>query len=97
MPTHPFYNLSAARILLVLSLLAFLYFLTGWHLLEDVYRYALTGILFELLWLPMLLCLPVLPLLNILLAIRSTGSTRLLAAVSLLLNTASIIFLVLRP
>ncbi len=50
------------KILLLTSIITFLIWVVGQN--SDVYRYALVGVIFEILWLPMLAIILVIPLVS---------------------------------
>jgi len=89
-----FTNRSASKVILILSGLVFLFYLSIQVLISNVYRYAFVGALFELLSIPMLLLLVALPIFCILQLIKSRGISRGYAVVSLVLIVITFILLV---
>jgi hypothetical protein len=61
----------------------------------DVYYFAFTGAIFELLWLPMIALIIFLPVISILLFVKDKFNPRSLAMYSLLLLTTVILFIFL--
>jgi hypothetical protein len=56
-----FKSLNVDKALLLLSVFSFCYWITGKQI--NIYQYKLVGVIFEMLWLPMLLVLFTIPLL----------------------------------
>jgi hypothetical protein len=91
-------NRSACRTTLVLSVLVFLFYFSVQLLIKDVYRIAFVGALFELLSLPMLVLLVLIPLFCILQLFRlrdARGKNYLV--LSLVLIAATILLLLGTP
>ena len=86
-------NIKTAKLLFALSLFVIAFYLIGYIVIGDVYRYALVGVIYELLWLPMLLCLVVTPLFSILVFIKNKGKARLYAALAILMIIGSLIIM----
>ncbi|WP_276359985.1 hypothetical protein [Daejeonella sp. H1SJ63] len=84
-----FENPQRNRIVLILSILASLYWFIGKN--TDVYHFAITGAIFELLWLPMLVLILLLPLLSILFLIQDKFNFRSMALYSILLLIPAIL------
>jgi membrane-bound acyltransferase YfiQ involved in biofilm formation len=72
-------NRNASKVMLMLSALAFLFYLSVQVLISNVYKYAVVGALFELLSMPMLLLLVVIPILSIVQLIKLKGTARVYA------------------
>jgi hypothetical protein len=79
-------------LIFIASLLVPLFWLL--NQLVDVYRTAWLGAVFEILWLPMLLLLFMLPVLSLILWTRAKFSFRSLYFYSLIILVAGIVFLV---
>jgi hypothetical protein len=86
-------NIKTAKFLFGLSLLVNAFYSIGYVVPGDVYRYAVVGAIFELLWLPMLLCLVVIPVLSVMVIIKNKGKHRIYAALAILSTIASFIIL----
>jgi len=84
-----FENPQRNRIVLILSTVTSLYWFIGKS--TDVYRFAFTGAVFELLWLPMLASILLLPLLSILFLIKDKFNPRSMALYSILLLIPAIL------
>lgn len=84
-----FENPQRNRVVLILSIVTSLYWFIGKSI--DVYRFAFTGAVFELLWLPMLASILLLPLLSILFLIKDKFNPRSLALYSILLLIPAIL------
>lgn len=66
-------QLSTAQILLYLSILCSIYWLLG--VFTTFYDYTLTKVIFELLWLPMILMLLIIPFVSIVYLIKDKNKT----------------------
>ena len=86
---HP----HAPTILLMMSIVAFIFFLMFWYFQIDVYKYAVVGAVYEILWLPMLASIAVVPILAIFMLIKNPKSVWF-GVVSLLFIAASVFILV---
>jgi hypothetical protein len=86
-------NIKTARLLFGLSLCVIVFYSIGDIFIGDVYRYPVIGAIYELLSLPMLLCLVVIPVLSIVVLIKNKGKARLYAALAILLIIGSVIIL----
>ncbi|HAO45757.1 MAG TPA: hypothetical protein DCQ97_02450 [Chitinophagaceae bacterium] len=93
MPLTDTRKLNYGRLFLFMSLLVFVYWLLSRVI--NVYAFALTGALFELLWLPMLLLLYILPVLAALYWKKERFSPRSLHLYTLLLVAATITMMIL--
>ncbi|HNU88641.1 MAG TPA: hypothetical protein PKJ94_10135 [Ferruginibacter sp.] len=80
------------RIFWILSISVFLFCLLG--RLTDVYRFAFAGAVFELLWLPALLLLLVLPILVFIYWMKERFSLRSIHLYSLLVLAATILLMI---
>ena len=95
MNTTSISNKSLLRIsVFVLTLLTALFWFFGQ--IVDVYAYALLGAIFEILWLPMLGLLTVLPVLSIVGLYKENFNFKSLYWYSLLLISAVILWMMLR-
>ena len=87
-------NIKTAKILFGLSLLVFAFYLVGYFIIGDVYRYAIVGSIYEILWLPMLLSLVAIPLVSLLVFIKNKGKHRVYAVLALLFIIGSSFILI---
>ena len=83
---------KTSRLILLLSIAVFLYYSMSKFIFTDVYKFAFVGAVYELLWLPMLLLLVVVPVGSILI-ILNKHSKKGFALVSILLIGAAVIIL----
>jgi hypothetical protein len=86
-------NSVVSKVLLITSALVFLFYLTAYELLSNVYQYAFVGALFEFLSIPMLLLLIVVPVLCIVQLIIFKGRKKWHALASLMLIAIAIYIL----
>ena len=93
MVTTTIKNIKTAKLLFGLSLFVIAFYLIGYIVIEDVYRYAVVGAIYELLSLPMLLCLVVVPFFSVLVFIKNKGKHRIYAALAILFIIGSFIIL----
>lgn len=84
---------NAPKIIFVLSVLLFLFYLLTVVLLKDVYAYSFVGALFEILSIPMFVILVAIPVLSIIQLIKYRKISVWYIAGSLLLATVTIIVL----
>jgi hypothetical protein len=87
-------NIRTAKILLLLSILLIAFYFVHFYVIGDVYRYAIVGAIYELLWLPMLLCLFGVPFFSVIVFIKNKGKHRFYAALAILLIICSFIILI---
>ncbi len=85
------FNRRMSVILLVLALLTSAFWLAGRWL--DYYQIELSGVFFELLWLPMIGLLFFLPIFSLLFWVREKFAFRSLFWISLLICLATIVFM----
>ena len=85
---------NAPKIVLALSILIFTFYLTGLVLLTDIYQYAVVGMLYELLSIPMLFLLVIVPVLGFIQLTRYKNEGTWYAVASLILIAATIVLLV---
>lgn len=90
----PFKNSKISKIVLMLSIIVPGYWWLGQSI--DVYRYALVGAIFEILWLPALAMLFGLPLISLVFLIKEKVNIRSLYIYSFLIGIASILFIIFR-
>ena len=84
---------NTAKIILVASIIVFTFYFVG-YLLADVYQYPIVGAIYELLWLPMLASLLVIPIISVFVFIKKNDKSRIYAALSVVFIISSIIFMV---
>ncbi len=89
-------NKNNARAVFILSVLAFTYWLLVLYVITDVYRHAALGALYEILWLPMLVCVVALPGISILQMIKTKWSAGSYQFFSLLFCTATACLILLK-
>ena len=87
-------NQKTSKIILVLSVLVFLFYLSSRILISNVYDYAFVGAVFELLFIPMLGLLVAIPILCIIQLIKFKGPVNIYAIASILLLATAIWILV---
>ena len=86
-------NIKTAKYLFALSCAVVAFYIIVYFVIDDVYRYAVVGAVFELLWLPMLLCLVAIPIFSSLVIFKNKGKARVYASLAILLTIISIIIL----
>ncbi len=89
-----FKSVKNARLLFATSLLVIAFYFIGYIVLGDVYKYGAVGAIYEFLWLPMLLCLVVIPAVGVLMMINNNGKSRVYAALAILSIIGAISILV---
>ena len=90
--TPTFKNSGLSKILLVLSIIIFIFWFLGQH--TDIYRFAFVGAIFEFLWLFMLLALFILPILSIIFLIRERFNLRSFYLYILIITATNIILMI---
>jgi hypothetical protein len=88
----PFKNSRTSKIVFILSILA-----SGfWWLAKgiNVYRFAIVGAIYELLWIPVLGMLFLLPIISLFLLVKERVHLRSLFIYSMLINVATICFMI---
>jgi len=90
----PFENSRISKIILILSILTSGFWWLGQSI--NVYRYALVGAIFEILWLPALAMLFGLPIISLIFLIKEKVNIRSLYIYSFLIGIASILFIIFR-
>jgi hypothetical protein len=88
-----FTNLKQSEIVLLLSVAASILWILGQ--LVNVYHFAVTGAIFEMLWLPLLIMLVGLPVFSLIMFIREKANVRSLYFYSILIVVATVLFTVL--
>lgn len=90
--TISFLGINQSRVVFLLSLITFGY----WNLgnLLDVYRYAVVGALFEILWLPMIVFLFLLPIFCFFFWMKEKWSVKSLYLYSFLIGISTVFLLV---
>jgi len=88
----PFKNSRIGKIVFILSIIVPGYWWLG-HVI-NVYSFAFVGAIFEILWLPVLLMLFVLPIISLILLIKEKVNFRSLYLYSLLIGIATILFMI---
>ncbi len=82
---------STAKFILLLSVLVLVY----WVLVTsiDVYEYIVVGAIYEILWLPFLVLLYTLPLLNIVMVVKNKFSLKKIWLYALLINGLTVLYI----
>jgi len=91
--SNTFKNSTLSKILFILSIIVFMFWLLGQVI--DVYRFALVGAIFELLWLLMLLMLFVLPIISLIFLIKGKFSFRSLFLYTIIIAISNILLMIL--
>jgi len=86
-------GINLSKIVFLSSLITFVYWLLG--NLIPIYKYAVVGALFEILWLPMMLLLFLLPLFSFFFWMKEKWSIKSLFLYSFLIGIATVVLLVL--
>ncbi len=89
----PIKNSRTSKIVLALSLIVFLFWLQGWVI--NIYHITIVGVIYEIMWLPVIALTFVLPVLILLLWFKEKFNLRSLYFYSLILLTATVLFLTL--
>ena len=89
--TH-FTHSKKSTILFILSILVFIFWYLGKAI--NIYDFIVVGVLFELLWLPMISMLFLLPILSVFFWIKEKNTIRSLYPCSLLVGVATILILI---
>jgi hypothetical protein len=84
-------KLKLSVIVFILSIINSFFWIIGHSL--NVYKYIIVGALFEILWLPMIVFLVLLPFLSIYILIKDKWSLKSLYLYSLLIGISTILFL----
>jgi len=88
----PFKNTSRSKIVFLLSIVASGY----WWLVQgiNVYSSAIVGAIFEIMWLPVLVTLFLLPIFSLIFLLKDKINVRSLYIYSILINVATIYFMI---
>lgn len=87
-----FKNSKTGKIVFLLSIIVAGYWWLGQAI--NVYRFAFVGAIFEILWLPVLLMLVVLPIISVIMLIKEKVNIRSLYIYSFLISVTTIFFMV---
>jgi len=87
-----FENSRTSKIVFILSIIVSGYWWLGQVI--NVYSFALVGAIFEILWLPVLAMLFVLPIISLILLIKENVNLRSLYIYSILIGVATILFMI---
>ena len=88
----PFTHSRTSKIVFMLSIALAGYWCLGQ--LINVYRFALVGVIFEMLWLPALAMLVGLPIISLILVVKEKFTVQSLNIYSMLIHVSTILFLV---
>ncbi len=88
LPSNPKFSL----LVFLISLVILLYFVVEKFVVADVYKTAFVGAIYEMLWLPMLLLLVIVPVCSVLILLNKQ-SKKGLALISFLLSVGAIVIL----
>ena len=88
----PFKNSRTGKIFFILSITASGYWWLGQVI--NVYSFALVGAIFEILWLPVLAMLFVLPIISLILLVKEKFNVRSLYIYSILICVTTILFMI---
>ena len=83
---------TKSKSIFVLSVLVFVYWI-GVDLIENIYHYAIVGVVYELLWFPFLVLFFLLPIINLVMLIKSRFSFKRMWLYALLINFLTILYL----
>jgi len=96
MQTSTGYNRKIGKGVFLASLIVLLYWASIAYFIPDVYKIAFMGAIFELLWLPMIILLGVLPIISFIHLVKSKFRLGSISFYSLLISIGTIIIVVLR-
>jgi hypothetical protein len=88
----PFKNSKTSKVVFILSILSSGFWCFGQLL--NVYRFTLVGVLYEILWLPALGILCLMPLFSLLFLVKEKGSIKSLYIYSIIISVATILSMV---
>jgi hypothetical protein len=88
----PFKNSKTSKVVFILSILSSGFWCFGQFL--NVYRFTLVGVLYEILWLPALAILCLLPLFSLLFLVKEKGTNKSFYFYSILISVATILSMV---
>jgi hypothetical protein len=86
-------NSSLSKIFFVLSIIVFIFWSIGQII--DVYRFAVVGAIYEILWLLMLLMLFVLPIISLIFLIKEEFTFRSLYLYTIIIAVTNILLMIL--
>lgn len=89
-------NSKNGKLIFIISFVVFAFYFFVYIVATDVYRYAVVGAIYELLWLPMLASLLVVPIVSVTIFFKRERHAKLYAALSILLIVSSIIIMTTR-
>jgi len=84
---------TTAKNILITSIIVFVFILFVNVFRFDVYRYPVVGAIFELLWLPIIAFLLLMPIMCVIIFIKNHGISRIYAVLSVLFIVSSIIIM----
>lgn len=87
-------KLNTPKIVFVLSILTSVFWCLGQFV--NVYYFAVVGAIFEIVWLPMIALLIVLPILSFIYLVKEKFNLRSLYLYSFLIVLATVLFMILR-
>jgi hypothetical protein len=88
----PFKNSKISKVVFILSILSSGFWCLGQVM--NVYRFTLVGVLFEILWLPALGVLCLLPIFSLLVLVKEKGSIKSFYIYSIIISVATILSMV---
>lgn len=88
----PFKNSQKSKIFFGLSIVSFVFWVLGQTI--NVYRFAIVGAIFEMLWLMMLLVLFVLPIIAFVFLIKEKLNFRSLYLYSIIISVATLLLMI---
>ena len=85
-----------ATVIFLLSVLTFIYWFLVAYIIIDVYKIIIVGVIFEMLWLPMMIFLVLLPIVSIIQLVKIKFTFKQLSLYSLLINSTTVAILLFR-
>ena len=85
-----------AIVIFLLSVLTFIYWFLVAYIIIDVYKIVIVGVIFEMLWLPMMIFLVFLPIASIIQLVKIKFTFKQLPFYSLLINSTTVTILFFR-
>jgi hypothetical protein len=86
-------NNKIVPLVFIVSLVVFAFYFTVYTQVIDVYKYAVVGAIYELLWLPMLLSLVLVPLVSAIVFVKQEGKARIYSILAILFIIGSIVIM----
>ena len=86
-------NSKNGKLIFIISFVVFAFYFIGYIVAGDVYRYAVVGAIYKLLWLPMLASLLIVPVISVAVFFKKERHSKLYAALSILLIASSILIM----